>query len=72
MLFEEYYEDLTSDEANFILDIYQVINRLVHNLEPVTLVRLGHELGVEPNELSDYLAIIITILNKVEQEYEIR
>lgn len=72
MLFEEYYEDLTSDEANFILDIYQVINRLVHNLEPVTLVRLGHELSVEPNELSDYLAIIITILNKVEQEYEIR
>lgn len=72
MFFEQYYEDLTNDEADFILDIYNVVDRLVFNCEPVTLVRLGHELGVEPNELSDYLAIIITILNKVEQEYEVR
>ena len=72
MFFEKYYEDLTNDEADFILDIYNVVDRLVSNYQPVTLVLLGHELGVEPNELSDYLAIIITILNKVEQEYEVR
>ena len=72
MFFEKYYEDLTNDEADFILDIYNVVDRFVSNYEPVTLVRLGHELGIEPNELSDYLAIIITILNKVEQEYEVR
>ena len=72
MFFQKYYEDLTSDEADFIIDIYNVVDRLVYNSEPVTLVRLGYELGVEPNELSDYLTIIITILNKVEEEYEVR
>lgn len=72
MFFQKYYEDLTSDEADFIIDIYNVVDKLVYNSEPVTLVRLGYELGVEPNELSDYLTIIITILNKVEEEYEVR
>lgn len=73
MLFEEYYEDLTDAEANLILDIYRVIDVLVYNHDPVTLVRLGFELGIKPDELSDYLAIIVTILNKVEEEYaEIR
>ena len=69
MLFEEYYEDLTDGEANLILDIYRVIDLLVYNHEPVTLVRLGHELGKKTQELSDYLPIIITILNKVEDQY---
>jgi hypothetical protein len=73
MLFEEHYEDLTDAEANLILDIYRVIDELVYFGEPVTLVRLGFELGIRPDELSDYLAIIVTILNKVEEEYaEIR
>ena len=69
MLLEEYYEDLTDDEANIILDIYRVIDTLVYLNEPVTLVRLGYDLGIKPIELSDYLPIIVTILNKVEEEY---
>lgn len=69
MFFEEYYEDLTDGEANLILDIYRVIDVLVYNYEPVTLVRLGFELGINTQELSDYLPIIITILNKVEEQY---
>jgi hypothetical protein len=69
MLFEEYYEDLTDAEANLILDIYRVIDLLVYNHEPVTLVRLGFELSINTQELSDYLPIIITILNKVEDQY---
>ncbi len=73
MLSNKYYEDLTDAEANLILDIYRVIDELVYYHEPVTLVRLGFELGIKPDELSDYLAIIVTILNKVEEEYaEIR
>jgi hypothetical protein len=71
MSFQNYYEDLTPDEADFILDIYEVIDRMVHNGEPVTLVGLGYRLGIKPQELSDYLPTIIQILNKVEQEYEI-
>lgn len=69
---ESYYEDLTSDEADFILDIYRVIDRMVYDGRPVTLVGLGYELGVNPQELSDYLPTIIQILNRVEEEYEVR
>ena len=69
MLFEEHYEDLTDAEANLILDIYKVIDELVYFGEPVTLVRLGFELSINTQELSDYLPIIITILNKVEDQY---
>ena len=73
MLIEEKYEDLTDAEANLILDLYRVINDLVYFSQPVTLVRLGYELDIKPIELSDYLAIIVSILNKVEEEYaEIR
>lgn len=71
MSFHNYYEDLTPDEADFILDIYEVVDRMVYNGEPVTLVGLGYRLGVKPQELSDYLPTIIQILNKVEREYEI-
>lgn len=71
MSFDNYYEDLTPDEADFILDIYEVIDRMVYNGYSVTLVGLGYELGVKPQELSDYLPTIIQILNKVEQEYEV-
>jgi|TARA_R110000787_G_scaffold60664_1_gene137525 hypothetical protein len=73
MLIEEKYEDLTDAEANLILDLYRVIDELVYFGQPVTLVRLGYELDIKPIELSDYLAIIVSILNKVEEEYaEIR
>lgn len=69
MLIEEKYEDLTDAEANLILDLYRVINDLVYFSQPVTLVRLGFELDIKPIELSDYLAVIVSILNKVEEEY---
>lgn len=71
MSFQNHYEDLTPDEADFILDIYEVIDRMVYNGESVTLVGLAYRLDVTPKELSDYLSIIIQILNKVEQEYEV-
>jgi len=69
MLIEEKYEDLTDAEANLILDLYRVIDELVYFGQPVTLVRFGFELGINTQELSDYLPIIITILNKVEEQY---
>lgn len=73
MAFDDYYEELTSDEADFLLDLHDVIKRLVRDSYPITLVRLAYELGVKTQELSDYLPIIITMLNKVEEEYaEIR
>tara|TARA_R110001632_G_scaffold221278_1_gene351665 strand:- start:103 stop:321 length:219 start_codon:yes stop_codon:yes gene_type:complete len=72
MNFDRHYEDITDTEANFILDIYEAIDALVYNGKPVTLIRLAYELGVSSEELSDYLPTIITILNKVEEQYEVR
>jgi len=72
MNFDQHYEDITDTEANFILDIYEAIDALVYNGKPVTLIRLAYELGVSSEELSDYLPTIITILNKVEEQYEVR
>lgn len=72
MSIDRYYEDLTNEEADFILDLYKVIDRMVLNDQPVTLVGMGYHLGVNPQELSDYLPTIIQILNKVEEEYSIQ
>jgi hypothetical protein len=72
MSINEYYEDITDSEANFLLELYDVIRRLVLLDIDVTLVRLGYELDTRPSELADYLPQILVILNKVEDEFEIR
>jgi len=72
MSINEYYEDITDSEANFLLELYDVIRRLVLLDIDVTLVRLGYELDTRPSELADYLPQILVILNKVEEEFEIR
>lgn len=69
MFSNDYYEDMTSAEADLILDIYNAIDLLVYHNIPVTLIGISKQVEVEPSELSDYLPIIISILNKVEQEY---
>lgn len=72
MNINEYYEDITSSEADFILDLHEVIDRLVCNSIPVTLVRLGFELSIKPAELGDHIHIILSILDKVEEKYALR
>ena len=72
MQINDFYEDITSSEADLIIDLYEVIRKLVQADDDVTLVRLGWELNINPSELSDYLHIIITILDNVEREFEVR
>ena len=72
MSINEYYEDITDSEANFLLELYDVIRKLVLLDIDVTLVRLGYELDTRPSELADYLPQILVILNRVEDEFEIR
>jgi len=72
MISNDYYEDLSPSEADFIIDIYEVIDALVYHGIPVTLVRISYELDVMSEELADYLPTIITILNKVEESYEVQ
>ena len=69
MLLNDSYEDMSPEEADLILDIYNVIDYFVYHSYPVTLVGISRYVGVEPKELADYLPIIMTILNKVEEEY---
>jgi|TARA_R110000772_G_scaffold2978_2_gene10966 hypothetical protein len=72
MSINDYYEEITESEANFLIDLYEVVRDLVSRDIDVTLVRLAFELDTRPAELSDYLPQILVILNKVEEEFEIR
>ena len=72
MSVDEYYEDFTQQEADFLIDMYESISRIVGEERPVTLVGIAHHLNVRAIELSDYLPQIITILDQVEQENKIR
>lgn len=72
MQINDFYEDITAGEADLIIELYEVIKKLVLQEQDVTLIRLGWELDIQPNELSDYLHIIIRILDSVEKEFEIR
>lgn len=67
MNLNEYYEEITSSEADFIIDLHRIIDYLVYHDVPVTLVRLGYELDITPSELSDYTSLILSILDKVEE-----
>jgi hypothetical protein len=69
MEINDFYEDITQGEADLILDLYEVIKKLVLSDQDVTLVRLGWELDIKPSELSDYIGTIVLILDKVEKEY---
>jgi len=68
MFFEESYEEISDSEANILIDIYEAIDSMVRDYQPVTLVGLGSRLNIRPSELADYLPQIITILNKVEEK----
>lgn len=72
MPFDYTYEEITNDEADFIISLYEVISRLVREERAVTLVGLAYELNIGTDELSDYLMLITSILDKVEEEYQIR
>lgn len=67
---EETYSDITSSEADFIIDLYESIRKLILSGEKVTLVRLGYELNIHSSELSDYLFEITRILDKIEEEVQ--
>ena len=71
MNLNDQYEQITDDEANFILDIHEAVDKLVRHNIPVTLVRLGFELNITPSELGDYIHIIVSILDKVEEKYSL-
>lgn len=72
MALNDYYEEITESEADFIIDLYETISILVRCGRPVTLVGIAHKLNIKPTELSDYLPQIVTILDKVEEEYQIQ
>lgn len=65
---EEYYEIMTSDEADFIIDLYESIKHRFEERMPITLVGIGKDLKIKPTELADYLPDILSILTKIEEE----
>jgi hypothetical protein len=65
------YEELTSEEADFILSIYDAVSKLHREGRPVTLVGISNILHVSTSELADYLYIIVKMLDKIEEEQQI-
>ena len=65
---EDYYEIMTSDEANFIIELYESIKYRFDKKQPITLVGIGKDLRVRPTELADYLPDILAILTNIEKE----
>jgi len=72
MNLNEHYEEITDSEANFIIDLHDTIDGLVGRGIPVTLVRLGFELDISATELNDYIHLIISILDRVEEKHSVR
>jgi hypothetical protein len=65
---EEYYEMMSEQEANFIVDLYGAIKKRVDEGLNITLVGLSKDLKMRPSELADYLIDITRILNAIEEE----
>ena len=68
MAINDTYQDITSEEADFIITLYETIRKLIVGGEKVTLVRLGYELNIKSEELSDYLFEIVRIVDSIEEE----
>lgn len=68
MKIDDPYNEITSSEADFIILLYETIKRVMDDGSKVTLVRLGYELNISSQELSDYLFEIVKIVDKIEEE----
>ena len=68
MAINDTYQEITSEEADFIITLYEIIRKLIVGGEKVTLVRLGYELNIKSEELSDYLFEIVRIVDSIEEE----
>lgn len=68
MAINDTYQEITSEEADFIIKLYETIRRLIMDGRKITLVSLGYELNLKSSELSDYLFEICRIVDHIEEE----
>jgi len=65
---DDYYEILSQDEADFLIELYEQIRVRVINRENVTLVGIARNMKVRPSELADYMPEILSMLTSLENE----
>jgi hypothetical protein len=65
---DNYYEILSQDEADFLIELYEQIRVRVINRENVTLVGIARNMKVRPSELADYMPEILSMLTSLENE----
>jgi len=65
---DDYYEILSKDEADFLIELYEQIRIRVINRENVTLVGIARNMKVRPSELADYMPEILSMLTSLENE----
>lgn len=66
------YEEITQDEANLIIEIYNCVKLLIWNKRPVTLIGIASMMKMRSAELVDYLDTIVTMTELLEEEFEIQ
>ena len=67
---DDYYEILSQDEADFLIELYEQIRVRVINRENVTLVGIARNMKVRPSELADYMPQILSMLTSLENEIQ--
>lgn len=67
---DDYYEILSKDEADFLIELYEQIRVRVINREHVTLVGIARNMKVRPSELADYMPQILSMLTSLENEIQ--
>lgn len=67
---DDYYEILSQDEADFLIELYEQIRVRVVNREHVTLVGVARNMKVRPAELADYMPQILSMLTSLENEIQ--
>jgi len=67
---DDYYEILSKDEADFLIELYEQIRVRVINRENVTLVGIARNMKVRPSELADYMPQILSMLTSLENEIQ--
>lgn len=67
---DDYYEILSKDEADFLIELYEQIRVRVINRENVTLVGIARNMKIRPSELADYMPQILSMLTSLENEIQ--
>ena len=63
------YEIITEMEAEFLLDLYDVVVNMFVDGQKLTLKNIARHMRISTNELADYSAELTEIIKQVDPKY---